>query len=106
MKIKQRRFAAYVQTDVTQFNVAAGAAGYVDTDCSALSTNPNLVWLIQAKGDGNWTTVGARPHGSAIDPKCPAVGTLLMSKLDATGHCDLYRDAAVANEYRFVGYFG
>jgi len=96
----------FVPVTSADYNVVAGAAGYVDTDCSAtVGTNKTKrVWLIHAR-NADGTPVGARANGSAVDCKVNQNNTsTLMSTASASGHIDLYRNAATAALYTIFGY--
>lgn len=95
-----------VQIDISQFIVAAGAAGWVDTDVSAaVGSAWDKVWVIGVNALAAGDFVGARIHGSALSPYTKANNTLtLMSMADSSGHMDLYRQAGGNVEYNFIGY--
>jgi len=86
------------------FFLAAGGPGWVDTDVSGTTgVDTGRVWVVNAAPAGGGT-FGARPHGSAIDPKFPCSAGVWLSGVDAAGHMDLYQDAAFAVTYQIVGY--
>lgn len=89
------------------FTVAAGVAGWVDTDVSAVTgLDTTKVWLISCESSPGGGIVGARPHGSALEPELNAqLVTSTLSKVDSTGHMDLRRIAGHDTKYTFIGYF-
>jgi len=98
-----------VESSTHTVSRGAGAAGFVDTDCSAIvGTDPNKIWLVTVQHAANTGVVGARATGETVD--CSVAYSLintcisLLTRCSSTGHIDLYRNAVVFN-YIFVGYF-
>lgn len=93
-----------VKTNWSKFTVAAGAAGWVDTDVSAYTglgtTRVFMIAMIPSLGG---LTMGARPHGSAGDSQL-SYEVFTLSKVDVNGHIDFYRDAGGNIDYYFNGY--
>lgn len=96
--------ARYTQRDNTDFDIAGGAAGWIDTDASALGIYPDRLWVIGVNVVAGQFS-GVRPHGSALQPfKFTANSITLLSRTDSAGHFDLYREASNA-KYTILGYF-
>lgn len=89
----------------SQYPVPAGAAGWVETDVSATTgINTHRTWLVHITGIG--VTLGIRSHGEIAEPYQYIISSSLgLTKVNNVGHVDLYRDAAVAANYTFIGYF-
>ncbi len=77
------------------FNVGAGAAGWIDTDVSAVTgTDVDKIWIVTSFCAGYAFQVqGARPHGSGVDTSISSGITVNFGQVGATGHMDLYRGA-------------
>jgi hypothetical protein len=90
----------------TVAGVSAGAAGYVNTDVSAITgTNTNRIWVIACQATASAYS-GARAHGETLDNRSVInLTNTCFSKVDSNGHMDLYRNAAADVNYRFVGFF-
>lgn len=87
------------------FTITAGAAGWIDTNCSAtVGTNTERLWLITINGAGA-QNAGARAHGETVEPIFAAYCTTFFTRCDSTGHIDLYRNAGNDENYIFLGYF-
>lgn len=101
-----RTILDFVPINTATYTIAAGAAGYVDQDVSvATGTDVNKVWLIAAFKNGSGIA-GARAHGVLTDSQVDMNNTVtIFSKVDPSGHMDLYRDAAVDVKYEIMGYF-
>lgn len=86
------------------FTVTGGGAGYIDTNVSATTgTDTSKIWVCIVKSDAS-QSAGVRVHGDANDiKKTINQNATWLTKVDAAGHCDLYRNAA-DNAYTFVGY--
>ena len=93
----------YTPIDSANFVVAAGGAGWIDTDVSATTgTNPDTVWLVHILCNGD--AAGVRAHGETKAPLVTVGSTTLqLTKVDSSGHADLYRNAAVQSTYTFIG---
>lgn len=89
------------------FSVPAGAAGYVDTDCSAtVGTNPQRLWQVHARViDGSTQLIGARVPGETADPSLTSAYAEFLAYCSAAGHIELYRNAAQNAGYYIIGYF-
>lgn len=99
----------FVPIDSVNFPILTGAAGWIDTDVSAVTgTNASRIWFISALQHTAAGQIGARVHGSALAPLTPAVagwtGATLLACCDSTGHMDLYRNAGGDVDYQFIGY--
>jgi hypothetical protein len=96
---------AFSSTEITSVavDVVAGAAGYVNTDVSAITGLLSRSWLISAYVGGG-AYVGARAVGSALNPKAYANSSTLIIGRTVAGHIELLRDAALTLTYRFIGY--
>lgn len=97
----------FVPIDTAQFNAAAGAAGWVDTDVSATTgLSTSRIWAVVAKElAGNWATAGVRAHGVAAEPIVISHNPTFFTHVDNSGHVDLYRHAGDVEQYYFLGYF-
>ncbi len=83
--------------------IAAGAAGYVDTDASALiGIDDTKIYIIQAICAAA-QLLGARKAGEVIDPKLTNTFAVFLCNANA-GHFDLYRNAANDVLYKINGY--
>jgi hypothetical protein len=89
-----------------QISVGAGAAGFIDTDCSTwLAPGGSLVMVMMASNGGG--VIGARNTGGPDTSLTviTAVRTCYPVMLSAGKHADLYRDAANTNYYYAFGYW-
>lgn len=101
----KRAKITYTENAVSGFLVSAGAAGFVDTDISsATGTDPTRVWLVAAKAVAD-QAVGIRPHGSTVTHTFTtnAKYAVFLTRVDSSGHADLYRGAADVTYYT-LGY--
>lgn len=86
--------------------IAAGAAGYVDTDCSGdigAVARKCLVLIWNAGGQ----SAGARTTGTTDDYKkvqTAGITNVIFVNSNAAGHIDFYRNAAISNQYQIEGY--
>jgi hypothetical protein len=90
------------------YEVTAGAAAWIDTDCSAaLGTDTSKLYVFVCLGAHSDDLIGARPHGVATDNKAnPEYSATLFSKVSSTGHIDFYRNNnGVSDWYFAIGYF-
>lgn len=91
---------------VSDFTVALGVAGYVDTDVSAVTgTDTTKLWVIIVFCN---TTqyAGARKLGETADNKVQVKSTFtIFSYVDSSGHMELYRNATTDCIYRIIGHF-
>lgn len=96
--------AVPIQLAVTgTMTISAGAAGYVDTDASALIGIDNTkIWIVQAIC-ATAQLLGARKTGDASDPKMTNTFGLFFCNGNA-GHLDLYRNATTDVAYKINGY--
>lgn len=84
--------------------IVAGAAGYIDTDVSAITgTDTRNVWIVQAIVVAA-QLIGARAHGDTADPKLTNTFGIFLCRVDASGHMDLYRNAGNDVAYKINGY--
>lgn len=107
MTLETVRRLSYEQTSDPDgfgtFTIALGVAGWIDTDCSAVvGSNTDKVWLVRNASGGQ--LAGVRPHGSVLDSLIPDANHL--SKPDAAGHFDFYRNAASDSYYTLMGWIG
>lgn len=93
----------YIAITATLYNVAGGAAGYIDTDCSASVPNNAKAVFVRCVPSGDQYH-GARKYGDTADPKVQYSLATYWLTAHAAGHIDLYRSAA-ANAYTILGYF-
>lgn len=83
--------------------VAAGAAGWVDTDVSATTgTDTGRAWLVICAGGGA-LDAGCRAHGEVTDTHYTLTYTA-VSRVDPNGHMDLHRSAGGDIPYAIMGY--
>lgn len=95
----------FVPVATITIQVNAGGAEYRDTDASAtMGTDTSRLWLIYAYTSTK-NDMGARPHGSTVDSKVNAIYATFLSRVDGSGHIDLYRNAAGNAFYFPIGYF-
>lgn len=95
----------YTPIDPVHYQVAAGAAGWVDTDVSVTTgTDTGRIWAVGMNG---WTgnAHGVRAHGSSVDAETSTPAGFNFVHVDDSGHVDLYRNAVDAGDYTFMGYF-
>jgi len=106
MNLRNDRVLKFTPIATGTFNVAAGAAGWVDTDVSATTgIDVTKLWIINCTAT-TYGTQGVRPNGSAVDNSIPGAArtNTILSYVSATGHLDLYRDAIANNSYHLIGY--
>lgn len=86
----------------SETTIAAGAAGWVDTDLSAvLGTDNSRVWVVDCIHTLP-SSLGVRTPGDATDPKYVNNHTRLVKA--ALGHLEFYRDGVNPNYYHISGY--
>lgn len=97
--------ASFTSIAPVQFDVVAGAAGYVDTDISAAVPTGFKVALIRYYSAGA-TASGVRPIGSAINTftSYGAFATNHVMVNVAAGRAELYRNATDTASYIVMGY--
>lgn len=89
-----------------QFVIAAGGAGWVDTDVSATTgTDTSKIWLVYCYViDGSVATIGARSAGSAVTQWVADKYGAFYVKVSATGHMEFYRNNVSQVNYNLGGY--
>jgi len=100
-----RLMRANQEATTSTVTIAAGAAGYIDTDCSApLGTDVNKIWLVQAICATS-QLLGARKTGDTDDPKITNTFAVFLCSLDSAGHLEFYRNATTDVNYKINGCF-
>lgn len=105
--ISNRQSLAFVPIVPTDYAVALGVAGFVDTDCTASIPLSASFVLIEAYPENGTVDVGVRAVGEAVDTKLTVGPWVRISRLSnhAGGHLDLYRNATVNAHYTVLGYW-
>lgn len=89
--------------DLNNFVIAAGAAGFIDTDFSAhIPENATAVNLYVYVSAG--TDTGARAPGETVDCHVPFVNTVLLAGV-VSQHVELYRQLGGNDTYVLMGYW-
>ena len=91
-----------------QIAVGAGAAGFVDTDCSTWLAPGGSLAMVMMVPNGVPSDIGARATGGVdthLTSAVSGVRTCYPVQLSAGKHCDLYRDATNNNYYYAFGYW-
>jgi len=104
--IEQPKFLIYTDISTATISLPLGAAGWIDTDVSAVTgTLTDRIWIILVASAGGDVLSGVRTHGSAEAPLLPN-GTrfTVLAKVSSTGHLDFYRDAGTNINFLFLGY--
>ena len=95
----------FTPINTATFTIAAGAAGWVDTDVSATTgTDVTKLWLVTSS-TVTQQDAGVRPLGEASAPLGITNGTVsFLSYCGLTGHMEFYRNAISNVDYRLLGY--
>lgn len=101
------RVPRFVPIAPTNFDVPAGAAGAVDTDCSAVVPSNALYVLTGCYSQNTTQSVGARAPGETVDTSkaFDAWRPWFNFSNQVNGHIEFYRNATDTSVNWVLGYF-